>query len=54
MKHQLTGFVQIAVSFGIAGIMGISYQLGFQVLGVMMFLMLGGVYWWGIRRIVIS
>jgi len=27
IKSQIEGFVQIGVSFGIAGIMGISYQL---------------------------
>jgi hypothetical protein len=50
MKSQIENIVQIAISFGIAGVMGISYQLGFQMLGVMMFIILSMIYWFGIRK----
>jgi hypothetical protein len=42
---------ETAVSFGIAGVMGISYSLWFQVLGVVMFFLLFWVYYFGIRRV---
>ncbi len=51
MKSQITGFFQIFVSFGIAWVMGISYELGFQTLGVIMFIFLSGIYFFGIRKI---
>lgn len=51
IKSQITNFIQIGVSFWIAGIMGISYQLGFEVLGITMFILLGGTYFFWIRKI---
>ena len=51
LKSQIQNIFEMSVSFGIAGVMGISYQLGFQVLGIVMFVLLGGVYIFGIRRI---
>jgi hypothetical protein len=51
IKTQLDNIVQVTLSFGIAWVMGISYALGFQVLGIVMFILLGGVYIFGIRRI---
>jgi hypothetical protein len=32
MKTQIENFIQIGISFGIAGVMGVSYALGFQIL----------------------
>lgn len=49
LKSQIENFVQIGVSFWIAGIMGISYQLWFQMLGVIMFILLVCLYYFGIR-----
>lgn len=51
VKAQIENFVQIGVSFGIAGIMWVSYALGFQVLGVILFILLGSIYFFGIRKI---
>ncbi len=51
IKSQIENFVQIGVSFGIAGVMGISYQMGFQILGVVIFLLLSGIYFFWIRKI---
>ncbi len=49
MKAQIDNIVQVITSFSIAGVMGISYALGFQVLGIAMFLLLGGIYLFGVR-----
>lgn len=49
MKTQIENFIQIGISFGIAGVMGISYALGFQILWVVMFILLSGIYYFGIR-----
>lgn len=54
IKSQIGGIVQVTVSFAIAGVMGISYQLGFQTLGVVMFVLLAVIYWWGIRKVALS
>jgi hypothetical protein len=51
MKSQIENVVQIVISFGIAGVMGISYQLGFQILGYLMFAILACIYYFGIRKI---
>ncbi len=51
IKSQIEGFVQIGVSFGIAGIMGISYQLWFEVLGISLLILLSGTYFFWIRKI---
>lgn len=50
LKAQIENFVQIGVSFGIAGIMWISYQLGFQILGIVMFVLLFSIYFFSIRK----
>ncbi len=50
MKAQIDNIVQVITSFSIAWIMGISYALGFQVLGIAMFLLLGGIYIFGVRQ----
>lgn len=50
VKTQLENLISIAISFGIAGVMGISYQLGFQILGIMLFFLLGGIFLFGIRK----
>ncbi len=49
LKSQVENFVQIGVSFWIAGVMWLSYQLGFQVLGIVMFALLFSLYFFGIR-----
>lgn len=51
LKSQIQNIFEVLVSFGIAGIMGISYALGFQVLGIVMFVLLFSVYYWGIRKL---
>jgi hypothetical protein len=51
LKSQIQSFIEMGVSFGIAGVMGISYALGFQILGAVMFVLLGSIYLFGIRRI---
>ena len=50
VKSQISGFVQVTIAFAITGIMGYSYVLGFQILGVIMFFVLGAIYWFGIRE----
>ncbi len=50
LKPQVTNILQVMIAFGIASIMGISYALGFQTLGVIMFILLSGIYFFGIRK----
>ncbi len=50
LKSQMQNILEMSVSFGIAGVMGISYALGYQVLWVVMFFLLCWVYYFGIRR----
>lgn len=50
VKSQISGLVQVTIAFGITGIMGYSYALGFQILGIIMFIVLGTIYWFGIRE----
>lgn len=40
LKSQMQNIFEMSVSFGIAWVMGISYSLGFQVLGIVMFFLL--------------
>jgi MFS family permease len=50
LKPQITNIVQVIIAFGIAWVMGISYALGFQVLGIVMFILLSGIYFFGMRK----
>lgn len=51
LKSQMQNVFELLVSFGIAGIMWISYSLGFQVLWICMFFLLFWVYFFGIRKV---
>ncbi len=50
MKAQISGFIQIGVVFGAAGLMSISYAFGFQMLGIAAGILLSLIYFFGIRR----
>ena len=50
VKSQIENIIQIIVSFGIAWIMGISYQLGFHILWISLFIILSLVYFFWIRK----
>lgn len=50
IRSQMENIIQIIISFGIAAIMWISYQLGFQILGIVLFISLSLVYFFWIRK----
>lgn len=50
IKNQIDNIVQVSLSFGITGIMGISYALGFQVMWCILFIALSGIYLFWIRK----
>lgn len=54
LKSQIQNVIEMSISFGIAGVMGISYALGFQTLGIVMFILLASIYYFGIRKIPVS
>ncbi len=51
IKSQFDNIIQVIVSFSVAGIMGISYQMGYQMLGIALFIILSGVYLFGVRKV---
>lgn len=50
IKAQIDNVIQVTLSFAIAGIMGISYALGFQILWIVLFISLSLVYFFWIRK----
>ncbi len=49
MKSQIQNIMEMIISFGIAGVMGASYALWFQTLGIILFVLLFVIYFFWIR-----
>ena len=50
IKTQIANIIQVILSFAIAWVMAYSYQLGFQILGAVLFVLLVLIYLFGIRK----